>query len=146
MGSRDFSHAKKIMFVVSFLLSNSVFAEVRTMSDLDVLQQETMYYRALTLKNKAMQDAGVNVQSSVTVTKTADGSVKGLPSLPTVESIMGNSKGMLAKIRYPDNTISNNRVGDVINGNLKITRISLNGVQVKNITSGELFDLKEVMN
>ncbi|WP_313397393.1 type IV pilus biogenesis protein PilP [Acinetobacter variabilis] len=146
MVSRNFSHAKKIIFISSVLFVNYVSAETRTMADLDQLQQDTMYYRALTLKNKAMQESGVgggNSQSSTSVSTGSGGAVKTVVSLPTVESIMGNNKGMMVRLSYADGTTSSNKVGDVIDGNLKIWRISLNGVQVKNLSNGSIFELKE---
>lgn len=146
MVSLKFSHAKKLILVSLVVFSNFVCADTKTMADLDQLQQETMYYRALTLKNKAMQESGLGgvlTQPSTTVSAGTTSTVKTTVSLPTVESIMGNNKGMIAKLSYSDGTTTNNKVGDVIDGNLKVWRVSLNGVQVKNLSNGSLFDLKE---
>lgn len=146
MVNLKFSHAKKLILVSLVVFSNFVCADIRTMADLDQLQQDTMYYRALTLKNKAMQESGVGgvlTQPSTTVSAGTTSTVKTTVSLPTVESIMGNNKGMIAKLSYSDGTTTNNKVGDVIDGNLKVWRVSLNGVQVKNLSNGSVFDLKE---
>ena len=66
-------------------------AELKTLADLDVLQGETMYYRALATRNEAKSKAGNDVQQQTnTVGQTSQTSKIVSPMLPSVLSIMGN--------------------------------------------------------
>ncbi|HHQ5987665.1 TPA: type IV pilus biogenesis protein PilP [Enterobacter asburiae] len=147
MVKNNFSHAKNLA-CIAFLLSVSAnAAEVKTLADLDVLQGETMYYRALATRNEAKSKAGNDVQQQTnTVGQTSQTSKIVSPMLPSVLSIMGNQKGLLARLGYSDGQISTNKVGDIINGTLKITKIGINGVQVLSLQENKFYDLKEAQN
>ena len=144
MEIRKFSHAKKITFLISAFFINSTFADVKTMADLDQIQADTMYYRALAQKNKAVQESGEgNVVAQSTTLATSGASVNQANKLPVVESIMGNSRGLLARLRNPDNTLSSVKVGDVIYGGLKISKISISSVQAISLANGSVVELRE---
>lgn len=145
----NFSHAKNFAYIV-FLLSVNVnvnAAEVKTLADLDVLQGETMYYRALATRNEAKSKAGNDVQQQInTVGQTSQSAKTPSPVLPNVLSIMGNQKGLVARLGYSDGQVSTNKVGDIVNGTLKITKVGINGVQVLSLSENKIYDLKEAQN
>lgn len=143
----NFSHAKKLAFITMLLSVNINAAEVKTLADLDVLQGETMYYRALATRNEAKSKAGNDIQQQTNTVGQANQSSKTASSvLPSVLSIMGNQKGLLARLGYSDGQVSTNKVGDIINGTLKITKIGINGVQVLSLQENKIYDLKEAQN
>ncbi|WP_407200904.1 type IV pilus biogenesis protein PilP [Enterobacter cloacae] len=119
---------------------------MKTLADLDVLQGETMYYRSCYCNEAKESKAGNDVQQQTnTVGQTSQTSKIVSPMLPSVLSIMGN-QGLLARLGYSDGQISTNKVGDIINGTLKITKIGINGVQVLSLQENKFYDLKEAQN
>ncbi|WP_127881804.1 type IV pilus biogenesis protein PilP [Enterobacter asburiae] len=143
----NFSHAKNFAYIVFLLSVNVNAAEVKTLADLDVLQGETMYYRALATRNEAKSKAGNDVQQQInTVGQTSQSAKTPSPVLPNVLSIMGNQKGLVARLGYSDGQVSTNKVGDIVNGTLKITKVGINGVQVLSLPENKFYDLKEAQN
>lgn len=143
----NFSHAKNFAYIVFLLSVNVNAAEVKTLADLDVLQGETMYYRALATRNEAKSKAGNDVQQQInTVGQTSQSAKTPSPVLPNVLSIMGNQKGLVARLGYSDGQVSTNKVGDIVNGTLKITKVGINGVQVLSLSENKIYDLKEAQN
>ncbi|TCD12253.1 type IV pilus biogenesis protein PilP [Lelliottia amnigena] len=143
----NFSHAKNNAFIAILLSVNVNAAEVKTLADLDLLQGETMYYRALATRNEAKSKAGDDIQQQTnTVGQPNQTSKVFTPVLPSVLSIMGNQKGLLARLGYSDGQVSTNKVGDIVNGTLKITKIGITGVQVLSLQENKFYDLKEAQN
>ena len=145
MASKKFSHAKKTIFVLTLLSFNAFSADVKTLEDIDILQGETIYYRALATRNDAKLKAGADGNYSSSSAPLSNNQEQRNPSamLPVVDSIMGNDKGLIARIRYADGQTTMNRVGDIINGNLRITKINLQGVTVVSTQNGQAYSLKE---
>ncbi|NPE55922.1 type IV pilus biogenesis protein PilP [Dickeya dadantii] len=145
-----FSHAKIFMILVG-LLSLPVSAE-RTVDDLDNIQQETSYYKALAARNKAKNEASSDLSGGVSQTQNTQPQPgfmqQPVPSqritVPIVSGVMSTATGMVADIQYPDGTVSTSRVGDTLSGNLKITRISSRGVEVVSLDDqSKKFTLRE---
>lgn len=148
-----FSHAKKILLMVSltFISSTAISSEIKTFADLDLLQSQTTYFKALAAKNKAERESGggdVLSYSSAPTQSAGDGGVANpsVASLPVVAGVMGNSKGLIARLQYRDGSISTNKTGDIISGNLKITKITVNQVEVQSVSGGGRMILKEAAN
>ncbi|HAT2303988.1 type IV pilus biogenesis protein PilP [Citrobacter freundii] len=142
-----FSHAKNFAYIAILLSVNVHATQTKTLADLDELQGETMYYRALATRNEAKSKAGSDIQQQTsTIVQGNQNTRNSMQVLPSVLSIMGNQKGLLARLGYSDGQESTNRVGDIINGTLKITKIGLNGVQVLSLQENKIYDLKEAQN
>lgn len=149
-----FSHAKKLLLIVvlTFTSSTAISSEIKTLEDLDLLQSQTTYFKALAAKNKAEKESGggdvLSYQSSPTQSVGEGGIAANQPinSLPVVAGVMGNSKGLIARLQYRDGSVSTNKVGDIISGNLKVTKITVNQVEVQSISGGGRMILKEGAN
>ncbi|KAB1469227.1 type IV pilus biogenesis protein PilP [Cronobacter sakazakii] len=149
MENKKFSHAKKLVLIVLLSSFNAWPADIKTVADLDVLQGEAIYYRALATRNEAKNKAGAeggNPESTVSVNSVSAGNKTSTSAMPTVDSIMGNASGLIVRLRYMDGQTTTNRAGDVINGNYKISQISLRGVQVISLQDGTKVTLKDGSN
>lgn len=145
-----FSHAKKLITILLFLIVNSAVAadDTKTIYDLDALQEQTVFYKALAVRNKAREESGdthsfsTGINTPVTTPDQKVSAKNSIP-LPSIVSVMGNAKGLIVKLEYSDGSTTSNKIGDVINGNFKLSKVNINEVEVISLTDGTKYMLKE---
>ncbi|TNV16096.1 type IV pilus biogenesis protein PilP [Buttiauxella sp. B2] len=139
----------------SVLVSNVLADELKTVYDLDVLQSQTTYYKAVAARDKALEEVKNPTSSSDSQThaqtppqafqqggNTASTPSQGV-SLPVVSKIIGGGNKIAATLSFSDGSMSIKRSGEMLPGGYQITGISINGVTVKNISTGKTQVLSE---
>lgn len=114
--------------------------EIRSVGDLDELQSQTTYYKALNARNKAKDEAGVEIKTNANNISTSGTQNT---SLPQITKILGNGGALSVRLVFSDGTESTKRKGDLIPGGYKLNKVSLDEVSVTN-PSGNIFILSEV--
>ena len=132
-----------IMFLTILSPSIAMTNEIKSVGDLDELQSQTTYYKALNARNKAKDEVGlINQNSSNAISNNTTTGAQNMP-LPKITKILGSGSILFVRLIFPDGTESTKRKGDLIPGGYRLNKVSLDEVSVSNST-GNIFILTEV--
>lgn len=138
MGSRR--HAGALLLVAMAVLSQPSDASPdgveKTVGDLAVANQETLWFQAQTLRAKARKEY---LETSQTSDRTMDGA-------PEARGVQGVGTKLRAEFVYPSGAVTYAKAGDTLPGGYKVERISVEELviskdgtrQTLSLASGEL--------
>lgn len=131
--------------LLSIIIPCSVSAhgvdDVKTVGDLDVLQSQTSYFKALAAFQEAKDKSGGNIPVVGSIAPGVNSAQKIL--LPQVIKIVGNGSSLSVRLVLSNGTEMTKKKGDAIPGGYKLTKVTLDEVSVSD-AAGASFLLSEV--
>lgn len=126
--------------VISFSLRADDSVDIKTIGQLDVLQSQTTYLKAIAARNKAREEAGVSAPFPASVTSGVNTSKK--TGLPQIVKIVGHGRALSVTLMLADGTEITRKKGDALPGGYKLTNVSLDEVNIAD-AAGASFILSE---
>lgn len=132
-----------LSIIISFSVSANERGEVKSVWDLDVLQSQTTYLKALAAFQEAKDKSGGAMPIVGSVAPGVNSAQKIL--LPQVIKIVGNGSSLSVRLVLSNGTEMTKKKGDSIPGGYKLTKVTLDEVSISD-SSGASFILSEVGN
>ncbi|HDL7537453.1 TPA: type IV pilus biogenesis protein PilP [Yersinia enterocolitica] len=132
-----------LSIIISCSVSANEISEVKSVWDLDVLQSQTTYLKALAAFQEAKDKSGGTMPIVGSVAPGVNSAQKIL--LPQVIKIVGNGSGLSVRLVLSNGTEMTKKKGDSIPGGYKLTKVTLDEVSISD-AAGTSFILSEVGN
>lgn len=107
-------------------------SEIKTVGELDTLQSQTTWYKALAARNKAKDEVGLITPSQTGALTETHSNSRHRDQLPQISKIIGNGKTIYVRLRFPDGTEMTRKKGDAIPGGFTLHHVSLDDVTLIN--------------
>ena len=119
------SHKVFLFLLLLFPSLLSATSDINTVGELDALQSQITWYKALSARNKAKDEVGLtgSLDRSPTI------SIKPDP-IPRITKMIGHGKSLYVRLRFPDGTEMTRKKGDAIPGGFTLTQVSLDEVVI----------------
>lgn len=145
MANRNRVNVIKIfLFLFSFFpLLLRANPEIKTVGELDALQSQTTYYKALAARNKAKEEVGLITPHQTGGLIETPSRVRHRDQLPYISKIIGNGKTIDVRLRFADGSEMTRKKGDLIPGGFTLSQVSLEEVIITNAAGNKIL-LSEV--
>lgn len=119
------SHKVFLFLLTLFPSLLSATSDINTVGELDALQSQITWYKALAERNKAKDEVGL----TGSLDRSPTMSIKPDP-IPRITKIIGHGKSLYVRLRFPDGTEMTRKKGDALPGGFTLTQVSLDEVVI----------------
>ncbi|BGI52311.1 MAG: hypothetical protein HamCj_06640 [Candidatus Hamiltonella defensa (Ceratovacuna japonica)] len=127
------SHKVFLFLLTLFPSLLSATSDINTVGELDALQSQITWYKALAARNKAKDEVGL----TGSLDRSPTMSIKPDP-IPRITKMIGHGKSLYVRLRFPDGTEMTRKKGDAIPGGFTLTQVSLDEVTITHFSGNKM--------